>query len=70
MNMDMEHADHTQMVMECKRLGSKMNKSMDLRITDWSVNGRGGGGKHLSAIKIVLVIETDAECSVRGKYVF
>ena len=30
MHMDMEHADHTQMTMECKRLGSKINKSMDL----------------------------------------
>ena len=26
-HMDMEHVDHTQMTMECKRLGSKMNKS-------------------------------------------
>jgi hypothetical protein len=26
-HMDMEYADHTQMTMECKRLGSKMNKS-------------------------------------------
>ena len=31
--MDIEHADHTQMTIECKRLGSKMNKSMDLRIS-------------------------------------
>ena len=29
MYMDMELADHTQMTIECKRLGSKINKSMD-----------------------------------------
>ena len=32
-HMDMENADHTQMVMECKRLGSKMSKSMELKIS-------------------------------------
>ena len=31
--MDMEHADHTQMVMECKKLGIKMGKSIDLKIS-------------------------------------
>ena len=33
LHIDMEHADHTQMAMEYKRLGSKMNKYMDLRIS-------------------------------------
>ena len=33
MHTDMEHADHTLMTMECKRLGSKINKSMDLRVS-------------------------------------
>ena len=33
MHMDMEHANHKQMVMECKRLGSKMSKSIDLIIS-------------------------------------
>ena len=32
-HMDMEHADHTQMVMECNKLGCKMGKSMDLKIS-------------------------------------
>ena len=30
---DMDHADHTQMATECIRLGCKMNKSVELRIS-------------------------------------
>ena len=30
---DMNHADHAQMAIECTRLGCKMNKSMELRIS-------------------------------------
>ena len=31
--MDMEHADHAKMAMECNRLGCKPVKSMDLKIS-------------------------------------
>ena len=30
---DMDHADHAQMATECIRLGCKINKSMELRIS-------------------------------------
>ena len=33
MDRDMDHADHAQMATECIRLGCKMNKSMELRIS-------------------------------------